>query len=161
MTKEEFVKALTTDIPAAPQYFFFDAKKNREVIDPIDDIIARNNKPLSVQEFKKHQDSGAVVLDTRDNELLLKESIPGSIGITLKGTFANWVGTLIRPDSPIILIVNEGESYEAIMRLSRIGYEKVLGYLEGGVSEWVNSGLPGNFTPQKKTKILRTFMDNF
>ena len=143
MTKEEFVKALTTDIPAAPQYFFFDARKNREVIDAIDDIIAKNNKPLSIQEFKKHKDAGAAVVDTRDNDKILKESIPGSYGITLKGMFANWVGTLIKPDTPLILVVNEGESYETIMRLSRIGYDNVLGYLEGGVSEWVNAGFPG------------------
>jgi hydroxyacylglutathione hydrolase len=139
MTKEQFIEKLTEGITPPPQYFFEDARINKEGYEPIDDVITQNQKPLSVAEFTKAIQDGAVILDTRKADDFEKAYVAGSINIGLNGQFAVWVGTLIDISKPIVLVTEPGKEYESVLRLARVGYENVKGYLEGGIEKW-----PGN-----------------
>jgi glyoxylase-like metal-dependent hydrolase (beta-lactamase superfamily II)/rhodanese-related sulfurtransferase len=144
MTREEFVKEVTTGLVDPPQYFPKNAVINRMGYDPIDAVMERSMNALSVREFETVADTaGAIVLDIRDKNEFLNGFIPGSIFIGLDGQFASWVGTLI-PDlqQPILLICPPGKESEAITRLSRVGYDHCVGYLDGGFESWKNAGKP-------------------
>jgi hydroxyacylglutathione hydrolase len=134
--REEFVAQVTDGILPPPSYFFEDARINKEGYEPIEEVIKGNNKPLSAEYFKKEIEKGALILDTRNADAFEKGFIQGSINIGLNGQFAVWVGTLIDIKKPIVLITQEGSEHESILRLARVGYENVLGYLQGGVSAW-------------------------
>lgn len=102
----------------------------------IDEVIKRNNTPLKICEFKKCIEEGYTVIDTRDHLLFLKGFVPHSYNVDLNQSFALWVGKLMTPDKKFVLICDEGKEKETIIRLSRIGYDNVKGYLKGGLSEW-------------------------
>jgi hydroxyacylglutathione hydrolase len=136
ISREEFVAQVTDGILPPPSYFFEDARINKEGYEPIEDVIKGNNNPLFIANFKKEIERGAVILDTRNADAFEKGFIPGSINIGLNGQFAVWVGTLIDIKRPIVLVVQGGSEQESILRLARVGYENVLGYLEGSVSAW-------------------------
>ena len=142
MTKEEFIKEVTEGLMPPPSYFPLNAKMNKEGYEDIDSIIDRGINPISVLEFEKTaNDSEAIVLDVRHQQDFAKGHIPKSIFIGLKGGFAPWVGTLIADvKQPILLVVEKGEEEEAITRLSRVGFDNTIGYLEGGFSAWKESG---------------------
>lgn len=136
MSREEFIQKVTEGILPPPQYFFEDARINKNGYDPIDEVITENSKPLSVDEMKKALREGAVLLDTRTADDFEKGFIPGSINIGLNGQFAVWVGTLVDIMRPIVLVTEQGKEQESVLRLARVGYERVLGFLSGGVNAW-------------------------
>ncbi|MCZ8355815.1 MAG: MBL fold metallo-hydrolase [Cyclobacteriaceae bacterium] len=135
-TKEEFIEKVTDGILPPPAYFFEDARINRDGYAPIDEVIANNAIALSPNEFKKELDKGAIILDTRKADDFEKGFIKDSINIGLNGQYAVWVGTLIDIKKPLLLVAEEGKEEEAVLRLARVGYENVLGYLAGGVKTW-------------------------
>ncbi len=134
MPREEFIRQLTEGIPAPPAYFFEDARINKEGYDPIDEVIANNSRPLSAGGLRREVAAGAVILDTRSADDFEKGFVPGSINIGLNGQFAVWVGTLIDIHARLVLISDPGKETESILRLARVGYENLAGYLEGGVA---------------------------
>lgn len=138
MSRAEFIEKITEGILPPPQYFFEDARINKMGYDPIEDVIRENTKPLSGEEFKKIVAEGAIILDTRSADDFEKGYIPGSVNIGLNGQFAVWVGTLIDITRKLVLIVEPGKESETVLRLARVGYENVIGYLQGGVDSFSN-----------------------
>jgi len=142
MTKEEFVKELTYGLLPPPKYFPLNVKMNKEGYQHIDQVISKGTKGLSPEEFEiAANETEALVLDVRHQSEFIKGHIPRSIFIGLKGGFAPWVGALIADvKQPILLVVDQGSEEEAVMRLSRVGFDNTLGYLKGGFEAWKNSG---------------------
>lgn len=136
MSREEFIKELTEGILPPPQYFFEDARINRMGYDPIELVMKENRKPLTLESFKAEVAKGALMLDTRMPDDFEKGFVPGALNIGLNGQYAVWVGTLIDIKQPLVLITEVGKEDESILRLARVGYENVIGYLEGGVAAW-------------------------
>jgi glyoxylase-like metal-dependent hydrolase (beta-lactamase superfamily II)/rhodanese-related sulfurtransferase len=136
MSRETFIEKVTDGILPPPQYFYEDARINKEGYDPLELVIDENKKPLFVKEFRGAVEKGAVILDTRKADEFEKGFIPGSINIGLNGQFAVWVGTLIDINKNIVLVTEPGQEAESILRLARVGYEKVIGYLEGSIHGW-------------------------
>lgn len=142
MTKEEFVKEVTDGLLPPPAYFPLNVKLNKEGYKSIDDVIKVGTKALSVSDFELvANETDALVLDVRHQSEFMKGFIPQSIFIGLGGTFAPWVGALIKDiQQPILLVVPEGKAEETITRLSRVGFDNVLGYLDGGFESWKDAG---------------------
>jgi len=142
MTKAEFVAEVLDGIAPPPQYFAKNAMMNKNGYDAFETILKTGDTPLSPEEFEalaNHE--SALVLDVRSQADFVKAHIPNSIFIGLNGQFAPWVGALITDlKQPIVLVVPEGKSAEAVTRLSRVGYDNTLGYLEGGLETWKASG---------------------
>jgi len=137
-TKEEFVNALTNGLAAAPVYFAINAKINQTGYDDINDVVKKGMQSLSIIDFKiKMEDS--IILDTRAATLFTEGFIPGSISIGLEGRFAEWAGNVIPFDKDIILVTEEGKEEETIIRLARVGFDKMQGYLKGGFEAWKNA----------------------
>jgi hydroxyacylglutathione hydrolase len=140
MSKEQFVEVVTEGIAAPPPYFPENARINREGYQNIDEVLERNLNALSLEQFEEVVNSGALVLDTRHETLYEKASLKYSINIPLNGQYAIWVGSLIPIDREIVLITEPGKEHESVLRLARVGFENVQGYLSGGVEVWANSG---------------------
>jgi hydroxyacylglutathione hydrolase len=138
MSRQTFIEKVTEGMLPPPQYFFEDARINKMGYSPIEEVIAQNTKSLNVAQFKKAVDDGATILDTRQADDFEKGFIPGSINIGLNGQFAVWVGTLIDIHKPLVLITDSGKEEETVLRLARVGYEKVIGYLQNGVAAWTD-----------------------
>lgn len=136
MSREEFIKQVTDGILPPPQYFFEDARINKMGYDPIETVIEKNNNPIPVSVFKNRVSQGALILDTRQADDFEKGYIPESVNIGLNGQFAIWVGTLIDIHRDLVLVTAPGKERESVLRLARVGYEKVLGFLEGGIQSW-------------------------
>ena len=136
MSREEFIEKVTEGIQPPPLYFFEDARINKMGYNPIDQVISANKKPLSAAEFRKAVEDGALILDTRNPDDFERGFISGSLNIGLNGQYAVWVGTLIDINRPLVLITEAEKEGEAILRLARVGYENVVGYLSGGVQAW-------------------------
>lgn len=130
-----FVKYATEGLGNAPQYFSHDAAKNRDGALSIADILA-NAKPLSPAEVEAQLEDTVIVLDTRSSEAFGQGHIPGAIHIQLEGKFAPWVGSTLSPHTPLIIVAEDDKQEEALTRLARIGYEYLLGWLEGGMERW-------------------------
>ncbi|MGK0328139.1 MAG: glyoxylase-like metal-dependent hydrolase (beta-lactamase superfamily II) [Paraglaciecola sp.] len=141
MTKEEFIKEVTDGLLPPPAYFPFNVKLNKEGYQDIDNVIENSAKPLSVEAFEIHaNETNALVLDVRHQSEFIKGFIPQSIFIGLGGTFAPWVGALIKDiKQPILLVTPEGEEKGTIIRLSRVGFDNVIGYLDGSFDAWKNA----------------------
>ena len=142
MSKEEFVKEVLEGILPPPQYFSKNAMLNKTGASNFEKVLEKGNIPLSPDTFESiASHEGALVLDVRHQDEFAKRHIPGSILISLDGQFAPWAGTLITDiNQPIVLITTEGREGETITRLSRVGYDNVMGYLEGGIQSWVAVG---------------------
>lgn len=141
-TREQFIAEVTDGLSAPPKYFFEDARINREGYDPVDEVVSHNVHPLSVAELEDRLSAGALILDTRVADVFEKGFIPGSLNIGLNGMFAVWVGTLIDIDRTLVLVTEPGKEQESVLRLARVGYEKVAGYLDGGIETWKQAGKP-------------------
>jgi len=141
-TKEQFIAEVTDGIMPPPQYFAKNAAMNKGGIDSIDEVYEKGLIALTPQEFENMANqTGAIMLDTRDPQLFAKGFIPNSINIGLNGQFAPWVGALITDlEQPILLITDEGKEQETITRLTRVGYDKTIGYLNGGFERWTDAG---------------------
>ena len=142
MTKAEFVEEVLDGIAPPPQYFSKNAMMNKSGYDAFETVLKKGDNPLSPEDFEalaNHED--ALVLDVRNEKDFIKSHIPNSIFIGLHGGFAPWVGALITDlKQPILLITPEGKEKEAVTRLSRVGYDNTLGYLEGGIEAWKKVG---------------------
>lgn len=142
MTEGEFVKEVTDGLMPPPAYFPLNVAMNKSGYDNIDVVMKRGLTALNVNDFETAaNETDAVVLDTRNADEFRKGFVPNSINIGLDGQFAPWVGALI-PDikQQILLIAETGKEEETIMRLARVGYDFVIGYLEGGVNAWKSAG---------------------
>jgi len=142
MTKEEFVKELTDGLLPPPAYFPLNVKLNKEGYLDVEKVIAKGKHALSPQEFEEASNATeAIMLDVRHQKDFISKHIPRSIFIGLNGTFAPWVGALIKDiNQPILLIVDKDKLDDAIIRLSRVGFDNVIGYLDGGMEAWVSEG---------------------
>jgi hydroxyacylglutathione hydrolase len=141
MSKEEFIKEVTYGLSAPPDYFPLNVKMNKEGYEDVNLIINNGDNPIDVSEFEEVvNQSGALILDVRNQEDFSRGHIPRSIFIGLDGSFAPWVGTLIKDvKQSIALVVDKGREKEAIKRLSRVGFDKTIGYLKGGFDAWKES----------------------
>ena len=141
MTKDEFIKELTSDILPPPQYFPKNAMMNKMGYSSFDEVLSQGNSALSIEEFNAAVNDGALILDVRTQAEFIKGFIPNSLFIGLNGTFAMWVGALIEDiNQKIVLIVPEGNEEEAVTRLSRVGYDNAVGFLKGGVDAYAENG---------------------
>lgn len=141
LTKKEFVDAVTDGLVAPPQYFPKNAVMNKTGYSSLDDIKMTGEKMLSLEEFDKAVEEGAMILDTRGNTEFPKGFIPGSTFIGIDDNFAPWVGALIEDlNIPIVLIADEGREDEVVVRLSRVGYDNPVGFLKGGIETWKQAG---------------------
>ncbi len=142
MSKADFVKEVTDGLLPPPAYFPLNVKLNKEGYTDIESVIETSIKPLKVEEFESvANETGAVILDVRHQTEFINGFIPQSIFIGIDGGFAPWVGALIKDiKQPIVLVSKEGREEEVITRLSRVGFDNVLGFLEGGFNTWQKSG---------------------
>ena len=142
MTREEFIKEVLNGIAPPPQYFAKNAMMNKSGYDNFETILKKGDTPLSPEAFEAMANSeDALVLDVRHQDDFVKGHIPNSISIGIQGGFAPWVGALITDlKQPILLVVPEGKAQETVTRLSRVGYDNTLGYLEGGIESWKAAG---------------------
>ena len=142
MSKEEFVKELCEGLPKPLEYFGFNIAMNKHGYKSIDEVIESGTNMLSVDEFiRASKDTDALVLDVRHQRDFIQGFIPGSIFIGLSGTFAPWVGALlVDVKMPLLLVADPGTEKEAITRLARVGFDNVIGILQGGFESWKDSG---------------------
>lgn len=138
-SREEFIKAVTTGLSAPPEYFPINARINKEGYDSLDEVLASALKPLSVTEFKKLS-ADALIVDSRKSTEFTQGFVPGSINIGLDGRYAEWGGSLLPFDQPLLIIADAGKEKESVIRLSRVGFDKFLGYLDGGFEAWRKAG---------------------
>ena len=142
MTKEEFIKEVTTGLVAPPAYFPLNVMLNIQGYESIDKVLERGQHDLSPDAFEvAANETSALILDTRDPQTFAKGFVPNSINIGIDGSFAPWVGAMI-PDikQEILLVTDEGRENEVITRLARVGYDYTIGYLKGGFEAWKKSG---------------------
>ena len=142
MTKEEFVKEVTDGLLPPPGYFPMNVALNKRGYDSIDRVMERGTQALSPEAFEAAaNETEAVMLDIRSTAEFVEGHIPRSTFIGLAGGFAPWVGAMIVDvKQPILLVANDDQIEEAITRLSRVGFDNVIGYLEGGLDAWVKAG---------------------
>ena len=138
MTKEEFIKEVTSGLMPPPAYFPLNVMMNIEGYDSITEVLNRGTQALSPEAFEAAaNETGALILDTRKPQEFAKGFVPNSINIGIDGSFAPWVGALI-PDikQEILLITEEGREEEVVTRLARVGYDHAIGFLKGGFNAW-------------------------
>jgi glyoxylase-like metal-dependent hydrolase (beta-lactamase superfamily II)/rhodanese-related sulfurtransferase len=140
--RESFIKAVTDGLFPPPAYFGMNVAMNKKGYDSFDEVLSKGLHALSPDEFEEMAEhSGALILDVRSDEDFAKGFVPQSINIGLNGDFAPWVGALIVDvKQPILLVTNENEEEETVTRLSRVGFDHVLGFLKGGFQAWEDSG---------------------
>jgi len=134
MTKEEFVAVVTADQPDSPAYFTYDAILNTKERPTLEQTLERELRPLSLEEALRLANAGAQVLDTRDPADFEGAHLAGSVNIGLGGSYATWAGTLLDSGRPIVVVAEPGREEEAAIRLGRIGFDNVAGYLQGGMA---------------------------
>lgn len=142
MTKDEFIKEVTTGLVAPPAYFPLNVMLNIQGYESIDKVMERGLHAMSPDAFETAaNETGALMLDVRPAQTFAKGFVPNSINIGLEGSFAPWVGAMI-PDikQEILLITEPGTEEEVVTRLSRVGYDYVIGYLQGGIEAWKKAG---------------------
>ena len=141
MTKDEFIREVLDGLLDPPKYFPDNVMLNKEGYDESDEIINRSFNSLTAKEVNNMLKEKLTILDVRSVEDFSSSHIPGSIFIGLDGRFAPWVGEILEDVSKkLILIAPEGREKEAIIRLSRVGFDNVIGYLEGGINSWIKNG---------------------
>lgn len=138
--KQAFIKAVTDGITAPPQYFPINAMINKEGYESLDAVLQQGMTALSVEEFKQLITEDTIILDTRRADEFTQGFIPGSISIGLEGRFAEWAGSLLPFDLPILLVTDPGKEKETIIRMARVGFSKVQGYLDGSFEAWKKTG---------------------
>lgn len=141
-SREAFIAAVTDGLAAPPSYFGSNVAMNKKGYASFDDVMEKGNRGLSPDEFETAaEETGALILDTRAAEEFHKGFVPQSVNIGLKGDFAPWVGALIVDvNQPILLVTDSDAEEEAITRLSRVGFDNVVGFLKGGFESWKNFG---------------------
>ncbi|MDO9184852.1 MAG: MBL fold metallo-hydrolase [Bacteroidia bacterium] len=160
MTKAEFIKEVTNGILPPPGYFPLNVKMNKEGYANINEVIKKGTKALVPDDFERIADeTGALKLDVRGQNVFAKGFITNSINIGIDGGFAPWVGTLI-PDinQQILLITDEGREEESVIRLARVGYDNTIGYLKGGINAWKDAGKE---VDQINSISVQTFVETY
>jgi glyoxylase-like metal-dependent hydrolase (beta-lactamase superfamily II)/rhodanese-related sulfurtransferase len=143
MTKEEFIKEVTTGLKPPPQYFPNNVRMNKGINTSIDEILERGTTPIDAATFKEMSERDDIlVIDTRSKEEFAEEgTVPGAWYIGVDGNFAPWVGSLITNiNQKIIFIAEGGREHEVVTRFSRVGYDNILGFLRGGIHAWLAAG---------------------
>ena len=133
MSQEAFLELVTADQPDAPAYFTYDAVLNSRERPTLDRALAQELRPLRIDELLAEQQKGAQVLDTRDPAEFAAAHLEASINIGLVGQYATWAGTVLTRETPIVIVADPGAETESALRLGRIGFDHVIGYLEGGL----------------------------
>ena len=134
MSKSTFIDLVTADQPDAPPYFTYDAVMNTKERPTLDETLDRELRPLSLEQLLDAQKGGAQVLDTREPAEFAAAHLAGSINVGLGGQYATWAGTVLGREAPIVIVAEAGRERESAMRLGRIGFDQVSGYLEGGLA---------------------------
>ena len=146
-SRDEFVRQMTSNLPARPDYFLEDAAINRAGATPLTELPELN--PISVSELNTMLGRGAVALDVRPNDQFAAGHVPGSINIALSGQFASWAGAVLGLSArPVLIAETSDQLDEARLRLARVGIEDVAGYLDGGPAAWQQLGFPLQSLPQ-------------
>ena len=160
MTKEEFIKEVTDGLLPPPAYFPSNVKLNKEGYQPIDAVLKTGTTALSVADFEKvANETDALILDVRHQSEFVKGFIPRSIFIGIDGGFAPWVGALIKDiEQPILLVAPKGREEEVIIRLSRVGFDNTLGYLDGSFESWQSAGKEIDTLRSVSAEVLATVM---
>lgn len=135
MSRERFIEIVIADQPDTPDYFTYDAVLNSRERPTLHDALARGLQPLTIEHVIKLVEDGAQLLDTRDQADFEGAHIRGALNTGLGGSFATWCGTLLDQDRPVVLVAEPGRETEAATRLGRIGFDKVAGYLAGGMQQ--------------------------
>lgn len=138
--KEAFIEEVTSGLNTPPAYFPINAKINQKGYQSIDDVMMKGLNAFSVEEFKQHMTSETIILDTRKATVFTEGFVPGSVNIGLEGRFAEWAGSLLSFNIPMLLVTEVGKEEESIVRLSRVGFDKIQGYLQGGFESWKAAG---------------------
>jgi glyoxylase-like metal-dependent hydrolase (beta-lactamase superfamily II)/rhodanese-related sulfurtransferase len=133
MSKEAFLQLVTADQPDAPPYFTYDAVLNSRERPTLEQALARELRPLTIEELLAEYNRGAQVLDTRDPSEFAAAHLEGSVNVGLVGQYATWAGTVLSREKPIVIVADPGAETESALRLGRIGFDHVIGYLEGGL----------------------------
>ena len=133
MTKRAFVDLITADQPDAPAYFTYDAVMNSQERPTLDEALARELNPMTLDLVLALQRTGGQILDTRDPAEFAAAHLAGSLNIGLGGQYATWAGTLLGHERPIVIIADPGREHEAAIRLGRIGFDHIVGYLKDGL----------------------------
>ena len=161
MTKEEFIAEVTDGLLPPPAYFPENVRMNKTGYESLDKVMERGLRPLSAEAFDAAaNETEALILDTRHQNIFIHGFIPQSIFIGIKGSFAMWVGALI-PDikQEILIVADPGMEEEVVTRLSRVGYDNCIGYLDGGFDAWKNSGKQVDSLPQVTAEELKGISD--
>jgi len=154
-SRDGFIRQMTTNLPARPDYFLEDAAINRDGATPLNELPEL--KPISAPELKIMLEHGAVALDVRPSDEFAAGHVPGSVNIALSGQFASWAGAVLGLSSRPVLIAGTPEQLsEARLRLARVGIEDVTGFLEGGVDGWKRAGFELAQTPQMTVQQLHS-----
>lgn len=162
MTKAEFVKEVTSGLLPPPAYFPLNVAMNKHGYDSIDEVLQRGTHALSPRAFEvAANETGALVLDTRNPQLFSEGFVPNSINIGIDGGFAPWVGAMI-PDikQEILLVTDPGREEEVVTRLARVGYDYCIGYLDGGFDAWKNAGMEVDQIERVSAEELAEIMAN-
>ena len=155
MSRDEFVRRMTADLPEQPRYFGMDVEINRRGAGPLADLDQAPR--LDPGAFEEAMSRGAMVLDVRSNVEFGAGHVPGSVNVGLGGQFASWAGTLLDPAQPVLVVAaDDTRVAEAVMRLARVGLENVVGSLAGGVAAWRASGRTPATIPQITVAELRS-----
>ena len=158
MTKSAFVDLVTADQPDAPAYFTYDAVLNSKERPTLDDTLAREVNPLTLDQLLSLRDAGAQILDTRDPAEFAPAHLAGSLNVGLGGQYATWAGTILSHARPIVIIADPGREREAATRLGRIGFDQVAGYLKDGLRSLEArpdlTATTGRLSPELASEIL-------
>lgn len=140
--KEDFIKQVTDGITAPPSYFPVNARINKEGYDSLENVIEKGMQALTPAAFQAKATDDMIILDTRNANTFMLGFVPGSISIGLEGRFAEWAGSLLSFEKPMLLVTEAGKEKESIVRLARVGFDKIEGHLAGGYEAWQAAGLP-------------------
>lgn len=139
MTREAFIQAVTDGIQPAPAYFFKDAKLNKQGYASFDEVMSKGMNPLSASQVEQAIKRGVVIIDTRIPDVFEQGFIPGALNFGLNGQYAIWAATILDIAQPILIVAEPGKEQESIERLTRVGFEHVEGYLQGGYEGWLDA----------------------
>ena len=148
MSRQAFIDLVTADQPDAPPYFTYDAVLNSRKRPTLDETLARELKPLTIDEVGAAVRNGAQLLDTRDPAEFAAAHMAGSLNIGLAGQYATWAGTLLDPSRPIVIVADPGAEMQSAMRLGRIGFDRVEGFLRGGLAAATDVVTTDRLSPQ-------------
>ena len=159
MTKQAFIELVTADQPEAPPYFVYDAVLNSKERPTLDEALQRELNPLSLDEVLALQKDGAQILDTREPEEFGAAHLAGSINVGLTGQYATWAGTVLNRVQPIVIVAAPGRENESAIRLGRIGFDHVAGYLQNGLQSLESRPDLIAFTERLSAPFAAEFID--